>query len=274
MRNTTREIYLCYECQNGYTNKQAFIRHVLDKHNGNEYYDKYKDPIFENVITCKQCGRAFCSMPGLSRHIKNQHNPIEYFRTYIDVNAGYCKNPACNNKTTFRSIVYGSKDKKSYGIGFDPYCSNKCAHADPNSKFHLSDHGYCLRAITSEHTAQDILDKENYYERKRIKYLPENEWNLALKLKHSGVNFTWQKHFGQKNVDFYFPDENMVIELNEIAHYHDKAKARRDVIRKDYIMSLPGNENLKWKAIRTDGLDEDQIMEKVFYALYVYNELI
>ena len=243
---TTHE---CNECGRLYLSKLGFVKHVYDYHDGQEYYFKHRDELFKNVVRCEECDRQFSSHKGLSKHVCHLHNPKQYFLEHIDAGAGKCRNPTCDNETTFRSLMHGNTTANAncWGWGFDPYCSNNCAHADPNSKFHAVGNGYALRAITAETTAADILEKEDYEDRKFVKYLPHTEYAIALHFKRIGFDFVWQKAFGTRNVDFFF-NGHIIVELYEPLH-KCPVKVETDRIRKEEILSSCTIPNIKWVTV-------------------------
>ena len=247
MNNGTgiRSIYECRECGEIFGCKPSLLAHIMDNHDGRVYAWKYNKPEFEHSVYCEECDKQFRSIRGLSCHVSKKHDAEKYYHDYINTDPinGTCHNPTCNNKTTFRGILYGNPDPNEFGYGYDHYCCIQCAHSHDESKFHTEGHGYYQRTETRQATAQAILKKHDFYSRKRVKYLPESEYLICLELEKLGMDFIWQKSVGLSNVDYFFASVNLCVEMYEPDHYC-ACKITKDAKRKKEILST--DPNLNW----------------------------
>ncbi len=256
----------CEECGEMCSSEKSLNKHIMECHDGREYHEKFNRPKLKNSIYCEECGKQVTCNHGLVLHVaKLHHDSEQYFLNYInkDPNAGICKNSHCDNHTTFRGLLYGG-DRYEFGYGYDNYCCIECAHSDMNGKFNQPQHGYQLRSMTAEQTAKEILNNRDFYNRKRVKYLPESEYLVCIELMKRDINFQWQKSFGRYNADLYFDNLRMVVELHENNHKYNKYAAK-DKKRKETILSMPENKDLKWVKIPIydDSITTDDIVDKI-----------
>lgn len=86
--------------------------------NGNSYLREKNRKKKDIIVKCKICG-AEMNLVSFSYHPKRSHGITlqEYYDKYLSKEGeGICKNPGCNNKTSFRSLM----------DGYQETCCQKC----------------------------------------------------------------------------------------------------------------------------------------------------
>lgn len=249
MANKTSLLCSCIVCKKEKSSKGIFthyiIAHTIDgkeKHKlkqknavqkATEYWHNIKDTNIEqyniNPSLCQQCN---ISLPYESRHNR------------------FCSNncsATATNSTVDRSKFKPGPKKGFIPKNYAPYTRIKqctiCNKFHPRSGKTCS--SACQYKLLSDNAIERIkTNKRSNYRRDKKSYLERSfeEWlvknNISLKYEDE---YTIKNHITKKwyFVDFYFPEINLIVELDGKQHEKPKHK-EKDKIRDEYITTHLG----------------------------------
>lgn len=184
-----------------------------------------------------------------------------------------CNNPNCDNDAIF----------KEFANGYQSYCSRSCLGVIKMNEYNTSDKYSESRKMRNEINSQFIKNNSdsdqfikgrilgginsmkkldphnNKYEVKVIKYLNDNKYNYVSNKRLYVNKFKYYKP------DFYFPDLNLIIELDGSIHRHSERILVDN--EKDSHYSLM---NISVERIDVTDISTDELLNKVINILKRY----